>query len=53
MLDESMTRRRVTQSELLDRLCSSSEFLFHSWVTAVMILGAIVILLIAILAMCG
>ena len=53
MQNESMTRRRAAQSELLDRLCSPSEFLIMSWLTSVMILGAIVILLIAVLAMFG
>lgn len=49
--DESMTPRRATQTQLFDRVCSPSEFLVQGWLSAVMILGAIVILLIAILAM--
>ena len=48
-----MTRRRATASGLLERLCSPSEFLIQSWLSSVMILGTIVILLIAILAMLG
>jgi len=47
-----MSRRR-TSSELLDRLCSPSEFLIQSWISSVMILGTVVILLIVILAMLG
>ncbi len=48
-----MTFRRATPSELLERLCSPSEFLILSWVMSVMILGVIVILLIATLTMLG
>ncbi len=48
-----MTYRRATPNELLDRLCSPSEFLILSWVMSVMILGVVVILLTATITMLG
>ncbi len=50
-LGPNMTRHVHWRNELLDRLSNPTEFLLRRWVTTVVILGVIVILLVATLAM--
>ena len=53
MTNQTMARRPASHNDFLDRMANPMGFLIQSWVVSVTILGVVVVLLIATLAMFG